>query len=420
MPVGYTFREEDEEPLPFLEPAEPLTGAVEVPEDPEVLPTPSPPHPGFWWAVLWCLGILVVTQFVPGMIGIIIFLIASAGRLKPEVLTDSQALANSPEYIQAMMPAMMLSQILSAALAWLAIRLVVGKGWPRILALRWPSWSHLLLALLGLPGLILIATGVDGLAKEVLPSLFDLEQTMGMFGKWPWQVGVLVIGLGPGIGEELWFRGFLGRGLVGRYGVIVGVLLTSLLFGLFHVEPRQIAYATVIGILLHLSYLATRSFLVPVMLHITNNSLGILAMHSPELRAIDMPAGQIPWYVYGASILLLAAVGWAFFRSRPLHADTPGSDALPWRPAFAGVEYPPRNSATRVRHRAPDATAWFLVAVSVVAFAVAAVPVVVEASEKASEEREKSQALVTLQAQQKMVSAKRTLPAVANPGGNTL
>src|SRR5438874_282489 len=29
---------------------------------------PGPPHPGFWWAVLWCLLMLIVTQFIPGMI----------------------------------------------------------------------------------------------------------------------------------------------------------------------------------------------------------------------------------------------------------------------------------------------------------------------------------------------------------------
>ena len=378
------FRE-PEEPLPLLEPVPSLIGATDIPE---AAPARRPPYPGFWWAVLWCLGILVVTQFVPAVIGMFIFLVGSAGRMNPEVLGDPKALSESPEFIQAMLPAMLLTQFLSVSLAWLVIRLIVGKNWPRILALRWPHWSHLLLALLGLPGLMFIATGVDALARQVLPSFFDLEQTMSMFAKWPWQVGVLIIGLGPGIGEELWFRGFIGRGLVGRHGVIVGVLLTALLFGLIHVEPRQAAYAAVIGVVLHLAYLATRSLLIPVIIHITNNSLSILAMHSRSFQAADIPAEQVPWYVYGASVLLLAAVGWALFRGRARLVDRPDSEAVRWRPAFPGVEYPPPKTATTVVPRFPDLTAWLLVAASVAIFLVAVVPVAKAVPEKAPQQRE--------------------------------
>src|SRR3954454_8707998 len=60
---------------------------------PEVLPILRPPHPGFWWAVLWCLGILLVTQLLPAIVGAIILIV-----LKPGTLMDPQALLNSPEY----------------------------------------------------------------------------------------------------------------------------------------------------------------------------------------------------------------------------------------------------------------------------------------------------------------------------------
>jgi membrane protease YdiL (CAAX protease family) len=402
MPDDNDFRKPDEETArPLSEPQAPETRFVpeNEPEPPPDLapglpfetvpeaPPPRPPHPGFWWAVLWCLGILLVTQVLPGIVGLVIFILTSADGLSPEKLSDAQALLRSPQYAQAMLWAMLLAQILMVGTAWLVIRLVVGKKWPRFLALRWPSWSHVVLALMGLPGLIVIGMGVDGLAKQVLPSLFGLEQMMEMIGKWPWPLGVLIIGLGPGIGEELWFRGFFGRGLVARHGIVGGVLLTSLLFGLIHVEPRQAVYATVIGVLLHLSYLASRSLLVPILLHAANNSLSVLALHSPVLRAIDMPAEQIPWYVYGAAVLLVAAVGWAFFKSRPLFVDYPALDAAPWRPAFPGVAYPPAQAATRVVHRAPPGTVWLLAVVSLLAFAAAVVPVAVEASAKATQER---------------------------------
>jgi len=168
--------------------------------------------------------------------------------------------------------------------------------------------------------------------------------------------------VGPGIGEELWCRGFLGRGLVGRHGFLVGVLLTSLLFGLIHIEPRQALAAFVIGIGLHFSYLASRSILVPMLLHFGNNSLSILSMHIPALKSLDIPPEQIPLPIYGTGILLVAAVGWAFYQSRARLADYPAEATIPWRPAFVGVEYPPAGSETTVQHVWPDWTSWILVA----------------------------------------------------------
>jgi membrane protease YdiL (CAAX protease family) len=355
-------------------PQPPPLDLVPVEVVPEELPPPRPPHPGFWWAVLWCLGILLVTQLLPGIVAVVI-LLASVPGLTPERLMDTKTLVKSPEYAQAMLWALLLDHILSVAMAWGAIRLIVGRSWPRRLALRWPSASHLMLALVALPALIVIGTGIDGLAKRVLPSFIDLEETVALFGKWPLALGVLVIGLGPGIAEELWFRGFFGRGLVARYGVVGGVLLTSLLFGLIHMEPRQVVTASVLGILLHLSYLATRSLLVPILLHFANNSLSILALHSPWFRAIDMPAEQIPWHVYALAVVLLAAVGWALFQSRKILVEDVGS-GRPWWPDFPGVTYPPAGAATRVVQPATKPATWILVIASALAFAAAVAPVI--------------------------------------------
>src|SRR5439155_3404360 len=111
------------------------------------------------------------------------------------------------------------------------------------------------------------------------------------------------------------------------------------------------------GVLLHLSYLASRSLLVPMILHTANNSLGILVMHIPAFQAPDATL-DLPLYVYGAAVLLVAAVGWAGYRSRAVLVDCPDSGAWLWRPEFPGVELPPPQSATRVVQRGPDGLAW--------------------------------------------------------------
>jgi len=384
MSEGDIHRNADDQQEPLH--AESILYAQIVPIE---LPSPRPPHPGFWWAVLWCLGFLLITQVLPAIVGFVIMFVILLLQSSNQVpLQDLHAITNTDAYALAMMVSMLLSQIMAIFVSWLVIRLIVGKEWPRILALRRPSLAHLLLALIGLPGLIVIGMGVDALAKQVLPSVFSLEEAMALFGQWPWPLGVLIIGVGPGIGEELWCRGFLGRGLVGRYGFLAGVLLTSLLFGVIHLEPRQAVAAFVMGIFLHGSYLASRSLLVPMLLHMGNNSLSILSMHVPFLKALDAPPEQIPLLIYEGGIVLTATVVWAFFQSRarfkdiwqrgldtsfvaanpdfsvqgqPI-TDDPGETVSSWRPAFAGVEFPPEGTATSVSHPWPHWTTWVLVA----------------------------------------------------------
>jgi membrane protease YdiL (CAAX protease family) len=88
----------------------------------------------------------------------------------------------------------------------------------------------------------------------------------------------LLIGVGPAIGEELWFRGFLGQGVAARYGRFAR---DSHRFGPFRFRasrnPLQAIVAMMLGVILHLTYVATRSILIPMMLHFLNNTLAVLS-----------------------------------------------------------------------------------------------------------------------------------------------
>src|SRR5262249_26215498 len=147
------------------------------------------------------------------------------------------------------------------------------------------------------------------------PSIdFGLEEVMQMMGQWPLAARVLIIGLGPGIGEELWCRGFLGRGLLGRYGLYGGILFTSFFFGLIHLHPTQGLMAMMMGICLHYIYVTSRSLLLPMLLHFLNNSLSVLAPDIPTLRDLDKSWDQIPAVFWVGALVLAAAVGYALYQ----------------------------------------------------------------------------------------------------------
>jgi membrane protease YdiL (CAAX protease family) len=243
------------------------------------------------------------------------------------------------------------TEFLVIGISLLVIRLVVGRDWPRQLALRAPSLVHTLIALAAFPGLVLAGNGSYDLLRNVfhLKSLSDLgvpgmEEMVKVFNQWDLSLAVLLIGVGPGIGEELWCRGFLGRGLVGRYGPVLGVLFSSFFFGLIHVDPCQGTMAALLGIWLHFVYLTTRSLYLPMLLHFLNNSLAVSASRFSALKAVDQGA-DIPLAVYAAAGFLLLAVGWALYISRVRLVDEHNH---PFQPLYPGVAYPPPGSSVRL------------------------------------------------------------------------
>jgi membrane protease YdiL (CAAX protease family) len=355
---------------------------VELPPQPPSPPPPAvrrprPPHPGFWWSLLWCVGFLLFTQ-VPGAVlggGLLVALMFLSPQQLEAVKGAKGGLPDTPAVSAIMAVTFAFTELLVVGFSWLVLRLVIGRDWTRQVALRRPGLAHLLLVLAGFPALALLGNGAYEVIRHVLhvPSLADLlklpdmEQMIKVFAQWPWPVAVLVIGAGPGVGEELWCRGFLGRGLVGRYGWLLGVAFTSFFFGLIHLDPAQGLYAMLVGFGLHFVYLTTRSLWLPILLHFLNNSLSVIVTRLPQLQEFDSaPGTAFPAAVFVSAGVLLVAVGWALYRSRARLVAPDGEVA--WRPLYPGVEYPPPHSDTRVAHPRPSWVAWLAVLGALAAF----------------------------------------------------
>jgi uncharacterized protein len=85
---------------------------------------------------------------------------------------------------------------------------------------------------------------------------------------------IIWLGLLPGMSEELLFRGLILPSL----GLnIIGILVSSLLFGILHLYSAQqwsyVIWATIVGVILALSVVGTGNLLVPMVAHITTNFL---------------------------------------------------------------------------------------------------------------------------------------------------
>lgn len=332
---------------------------VEVPER-SLRQEPIRPHPNFWWSILWCVLFLFITQIPGAVLAVLIAIgltLVVPDRFSFAGADTQAALLKSEAMSVGLAIGVFVIELMVVGFSLLVIRLVVGREWPRQLALRRPGLAHTLLALVSLPAFILLGNAAYEVLRNTLhlPSLSDygfggMEEMVDVAAKWPWGFAVLVIGLGPGIGEELWCRGFLGRGLIGNYGAVLGVIFTAFFFGAIHVDPCQGTMAMFMGLWLHFVYLMSRSLWLPMLLHFLNNSLAVVIPRFPQLKILDAKPSDIPLLVYVGSALLLAAVAYALHQSRArLEAQRP-EQLLLWQPEYPGVAYPPADSGARVVH----------------------------------------------------------------------
>src|SRR5262249_41530189 len=223
------------------------------------------------------------------------------------------------------------------------------------------------------PALILLANGAYAIARRYLPGISDLglpgmEEMVRVFGTWPWYLAVLIIGLGPGIGEELWCRGFLGLGLFGRNGVVARVLVASFFFGLIHGDPRQGTMAALMGLFLHYVFLTTRSLFMPMLIHTLNNSTSVLAARFEQLSVIDQEPEQVPLILYAGAAVLLVCILVSLWRTHARLRSEREFEAVLWQPTYPGVEHPPPDCGVVVAYPRPQLLDWALIALGVGTF----------------------------------------------------
>jgi membrane protease YdiL (CAAX protease family) len=240
----------------------------------------------------------------------------------------------------------------AAALGYavLVLSWVVGRGWTRRVGLRHVPVIHVVLALIALPGFIL---GSDFIARVLFQAfgkgeLLDQSGQLGeLFRSFHWTFVVLALGVGPGIVEELWCRGFLGRGFVSRYGWLRGVALASFFFGLLHAYPPAYVLTTAaMGLGLHFAYAMSRSLWVPMMVHTLNNSFaGLIAVGAIPSEGMDRALTErLPVLaILTVAVLALSALAMWSARLRLVAAVELGaSDSA--QPIPRGVMVPPAET----------------------------------------------------------------------------
>ena len=93
-------------------------------------------------------------------------------------------------------------------------------------------------------------------------------------------VGLVCYGVITPLAEELIFRGIVYNELKKNYKLSIAMLISSLLFGLYHMNPVQGIYGFIMGLLMAYLYEYFGSFLWPVLVHMLANSIAYMLSYT--------------------------------------------------------------------------------------------------------------------------------------------
>jgi len=92
-------------------------------------------------------------------------------------------------------------------------------------------------------------------------------------------IDLVFISLLAGVGEELFFRGWMQNLLTVKFGLWFGIILTSLIFGFAHYISKEYAiYASLMGIYLGLIYQVSENLYLVIAIHALYDFIALLCL----------------------------------------------------------------------------------------------------------------------------------------------
>lgn len=267
-------------------------------------------------ALLWLIAALVLFQVVAGA-ALAVFLLMSG-----EISTTDQLMETLSSRADLLFIGNSIGQILFIGLAtFLIARLHTARNTTRsFLRLSWPVQTPKYL----LYGAILVVVVQPiiiylGYLNSLLPipDIFSEMQMSQyeMIENFLTSEGVLLFGLFhialvPSLCEEVLFRGYILRAFEKSWGIITGVIISGIIFGMFHLQLGNMLPLATLGILLGLMTWLSGSIWPAVLAHFINNgSAVVVGVNFPELLFTDISAESLPpEWVLILSIIFSGAV----------------------------------------------------------------------------------------------------------------
>ncbi|MDD3331396.1 MAG: type II CAAX endopeptidase family protein [Bacteroidales bacterium] len=138
------------------------------------------------------------------------------------------------------------------------------------------SFPHIYIIPFLIMGSLALLFGIIFPLTELIPVPEFLKASFESMGK---QKGIasffLMVVIAPVL-EELMYRGIILDGLLRRYSGVTAILVSSILFGIVHLNPWQFIPAFFVGVFSGWAYYKTRNLILTILIHSTINFVGYM------------------------------------------------------------------------------------------------------------------------------------------------
>lgn len=308
----------------------------------------APPGPGLPESLLWIAGMMMVQAIVSSVVLVILFF---AGGVNLQNLQQAEIEVIQKKIIKEQMPLIIAwTQGMTAIIVFFAVILRLGgkKSLVRLPVKRL-NVGHtgqlgllvfIFFAVLAFTGQwnSLVLTFWNDTVLVYFPQLKSMEKESSielfknLLPVTPLWALLLMLAVAPAFTEELFFRGLIGRGLTARWGVVAGVVITSVLFAAVHISPPHALALLPLAVVLHLAHLATRSIWAPMLIHFFFNAIpcviGKITIEK-DIHAFDkIDSPPFSLFLFLTSGFCLIALCWLLW-SRRYRFTTANGTELP-------------------------------------------------------------------------------------------
>ena len=311
-----------------------------VPASADLVPSSRllPPGPGLPESILWLIGAMTV-QLIGTVIGYVAITIKelASHNLDMQQAQDAVRAAGS---VESLITVMSIASICTLCFTGVAAILRLGARGFTGLGFHLPSPLQAVLVVCLVLPLQLICSKLFQAIQSIVPDT-GLEDFMKVLQPAPLFPLIILVGVIPALWEELLCRGLVGRGLVSRWGVIPGMVMTSILFGIMHLNPAHALVVIPLGLALHFVYLTTRTLWAPMLLHFLNNAMSVVVLKQSDGvsgSAETDVVSHLPLPMLTVSVTMTVALLLLLWQTRTRFIQADGSE---WNPGYSSLEVPP-------------------------------------------------------------------------------
>ena len=294
----------------------------------------STPSKDRWWTSLAVIGISLLLFLSTSFVMTIVAAIYVHGSFSASLFSNPDSLRQVTQS-----PVGLLLMIVTPQLALVTPCLIAAYLSPHPMRQRlalvkgnWPVWAWISAALatplIGIISGIIIGLFLEeSAALKEMSDIFRQQSQSGFITQL-----ILMIAVTPALCEELLFRGYVQSLLTQVFRPVFGVLVSSIAFAAFHMDPVHVIAVVPLGLFLGWLTWQSGSLLPAILAHFTNNLVSVLAIiiaPTADTNTFSLPALEFTLGIFLFGCLGIAATSFAAIAYRRAPPTPIGTTTTP-------------------------------------------------------------------------------------------